>query len=109
ATAVDRLHQGPRTRYDRELMAQGVGNLLCAVLGGLPMTGVIVRSSANISAGARTRVSTVLHGLWLLVMVALLPGWLAYIPVASLAAILVYTGLKLIDLHVFRALWILSR
>ena len=55
ATAVDQLHRGPRTRYDRELAAQGVGNLVCGLLGALPMTGVIVRSAANAEAGARTR------------------------------------------------------
>ncbi|WP_308726220.1 SulP family inorganic anion transporter, partial [Metapseudomonas otitidis] len=66
AAAVDRMHSGPRSDLDRELSAQGVGNLLCGVLGALPMTGVIVRSSANVQAGARTRLSAVLHGAWLL-------------------------------------------
>jgi MFS superfamily sulfate permease-like transporter len=97
ATAVDQLHQGPRTRYDRELAAQGIGNMLCGLLGGLPMTGVIVRSSANVQAGAQTRASAILHGLWLLLFVALLPGVLQWIPIASLAAVLVYTGYKLIN------------
>jgi MFS superfamily sulfate permease-like transporter len=61
------------------------------------MTGVIVRSSANVQAGARTRLSTILHGLWLLAFVAALPGVLRLIPTASLAAILVFTGYKLVD------------
>jgi MFS superfamily sulfate permease-like transporter len=95
ASAVDQLHQGPRTRYDKELVAQGVGNFLCGVLGGLPMTGVIVRSTANVEAGARTRASTILHGAWLLLFAAVLPFTLKVIPVASLAGVLVFTGYKL--------------
>ena len=97
ATAVDRLQTLYRTDYDRELTAQGVGNFLCGLLGALPMTGVIVRSSANVQAGARTRLSAVLHGLYLLVFVALIPGVLRYIPTAGLGAILVFTGYKLVD------------
>jgi MFS superfamily sulfate permease-like transporter len=100
ASAVDQMHQGPRTRYNKELAAQGVGNALCGLLGVLPMTGVIVRSSANVDAGARTRVSAIVHGVWLLVFVALLPFTLRFIPVASLAAILVFTGYKLAYPHV---------
>ncbi|MCM2369503.1 SulP family inorganic anion transporter [Aporhodopirellula aestuarii] len=97
ATAVDQMHQGRRTRYDRELFAQGVGNVVCGFLGALPLTGVIVRSSANVQAGARTRVSAILHGLWLLIFVAGLAFVLRLIPTASLAAILVYTGYKLVN------------
>lgn len=95
ASAVDQMHQGQRTRYDKELTAQGVGNTICGILGVLPMTGVIVRSSANIEAGAKTRASAVFHGLWLLLFAAVLPFTLRYIPVASLAAVLVFTGYKL--------------
>jgi MFS superfamily sulfate permease-like transporter len=106
ATAADALQQrAPRTRYDRELAAQGVGNLLCGLLGALPMTGVIVRTSANIQAGARTRASAMFHGLWLLVFAALFPQVLRLIPVASLAAILVYTGWKLMNPKAVRELW----
>src|SRR5690606_35432328 len=97
AAAVDRMHDGPRTRYDRELMAQGLGNMLCGALGALPMTGVIVRSATNVNAGARTRLSTVLHGSWILVFVLAFPHLLRLIPTASLAAVLVYTGYKLVD------------
>lgn len=97
AGAVDQMHDGARTQYDRELAAQGVGNALCGALGVLPMTGVIVRSSANVSAGARTRLSTILHGFWILLFVALLPMLLNYIPIAALAGLLVYTGLKLVN------------
>jgi MFS superfamily sulfate permease-like transporter len=105
ATAVDQMHRGPRTNYNRELMAQGVGNTVCGLLGALPMTGVIVRSSANVSAGARTRLSATLHGLWLLVFVAALPFVLQRIPSACLAAVLVYTGFKLVDWRAGWALW----
>lgn len=102
ATAVDQMHQGPRTQYNRELFAQGVGNAICGLLGALPMTGVIVRSSANIQAGAKTRLSTILHGGWLLLFVALLPFLLNKIPVAALAAMLVFTGVKLVNVKAIR-------
>jgi MFS superfamily sulfate permease-like transporter len=95
ATAVDQMHKGPRTKYDRELAAQGVGNTICGVLGVLPMTGVIVRSGANVEAGAETRWSAVMHGVWLLLFVSALPFTLKYIPLSALAAILVFTGYKL--------------
>ncbi|WP_152049427.1 SulP family inorganic anion transporter [Tautonia marina] len=104
ATAVDQMHQGPRTRYDRELTAQGVGNMLCGLFGALPMTGVIVRSSANIQAGGKTRLSAILHGFWLLVFVVGLAGLLRLIPTASLAAMLVYIGYRLVDLGAIRSL-----
>lgn len=95
AGAVDQMQQGPRTKYDKELVAQGVGNITSGLLGGLPITGVIVRSAANVEAGAKTRRSAMMHGLWLLGLVMLLPGLLRLIPVASLAAVLVFTGYKL--------------
>jgi MFS superfamily sulfate permease-like transporter len=98
ATAVDQMHNGPRTQYDRELVAQGIGNSICGMLGALPMTGVIVRSAANVQAGGTTRASTIMHGLWLVVFVSVLGFVLRSIPVASLAAVLVYTGYKLINL-----------
>jgi MFS superfamily sulfate permease-like transporter len=96
AAAVDRMHDGDRTDYNKELRAQGVGNLLCGVFGGLPMTGVIVRSSANVQAGARTRLSTIIHGIWILGFVALLPGLLKQIPMAALGGVLVVTGWRLV-------------
>ncbi|SMD12657.1 SulP family inorganic anion transporter [Lentzea albidocapillata] len=105
AAAVDRMHDGPRTRYNKELVAQGVGNTLCGLLGALPMTAVIVRSAANVSAGARTRVSRVLHGVWLLLFVVLLPGLLTLIPIAVLAAVLVHAGWKLLGLREVVSLW----
>lgn len=105
ATAVDQLHRGPRTQYDRELVAQGVGNMLCGFLSALPLAGVIVRSTANINAGAKSRWSTVFHGIWLFLFVAALAFVLRLIPTASLAAILVYTGYKLINPNTIRTLW----
>lgn len=104
AAAVDRMHNGARADFDRELSAQGVGNMLCGLLGALPMTGVIVRSSANVQAGAKTRLSAILHGVWLLGFVLLLSSVLQSIPVASLAGVLVYTGIKLVDFKAFRGL-----
>lgn len=104
ATAVDQMQQGPRTKYDRELFAQGIGNMLCGVVGALPMTGVIVRSSANVQAGGTTRLSAILHGVWLLVFVAGLAFLLRLIPTASLAAILVYTGYKLVNVKSLKKL-----
>ncbi|MFI6151768.1 SulP family inorganic anion transporter [Kitasatospora sp. NPDC051170] len=105
AAAVDRLHDGPRTDYDKELMAQGAGNALCGALGALPMTAVIVRSAANVQAGARTKASRVLHGVWLLLFAALLPAALGVIPVAALAGVLVHAGFKLLPLKQLRPLW----
>ncbi|MEU9570694.1 SulP family inorganic anion transporter [Streptomyces massasporeus] len=105
AAAVDRLHDGPRTQYDKELMAQGAGNTVCGVLGALPMTAVIVRSSANVSAGARTKASRVMHGVWLLLFAALLPSTLALIPLPALAGILVHAGWKLIPFAKIVPLW----
>lgn len=98
AAAVDRMHDGPRTRYNKELMAQGVGNMACGFVGGLPMTGVIVRSSANVQAGAMTRLSAILHGVWLLGFIALLPWVLREMPMAALAGVLVVTGWRLVSL-----------
>src|SRR4029079_12213026 len=69
AVAVDTKHTGPRTRFDKELVAQGVGNVLCGAVAALPMTGVIVRSAANLEAGAKSRWSAVMHGVWLLLFV----------------------------------------
>ncbi|MEU8785085.1 SulP family inorganic anion transporter [Streptomyces sp. NPDC048637] len=105
AAAVDRLHDGPRTDYDKELIAQGAGNAVCGVLGALPMTAVIVRSAANVQAGAKTKASRVLHGFWLLVFAAAFPAALGVVPVAALAGVLVHAGCKLIPLRALRPLW----
>jgi MFS superfamily sulfate permease-like transporter len=103
------MHNGPRTRYDRELSAQGIGNMLCGLVGGLPMTGVIVRSAANVQAGGKTRLSAILHGVWLLLFVLALGSVLRMIPISALAGILVYTGFRLIDIKGFMKLWKESR
>jgi MFS superfamily sulfate permease-like transporter len=105
AAAVDRMHDGPPTRYNRELMAQGAGNMVCGALGALPMTAVIVRSAANVQAGGRTKVSRILHGGWLLAFTMLAPAALAVIPVTALAAVLVHAGWKLLSLRDLGRLW----
>jgi MFS superfamily sulfate permease-like transporter len=107
--AVDQMHTGERAKYNKELIAQGIGNAICGVLGALPMTGVIVRSSANIQAGAKTRLSAIFHGVWLLGLVMLFPGLLKLIPVSALAAILVITGAKLVNIRIARHLAAYSR
>lgn len=103
--AVDALDpQQRRSDPNRELLAQGVGNLTCGLIGGLPVTSVIVRGSVNIQTGARTRLSTVFHGILLLVCVALVPTVLNLIPLSALAAILIVTGFKLASPALFRAM-----
>lgn len=100
--AVDRIDPNKRrSPPNRELVAQGIGNLVSGFLGGLPITSVIVRSSVNINAGARTRNSALVHGLLLLLCVALLPGLLNLIPLSCLAAILIATGSKLASPKLF--------
>lgn len=94
--AVDDLDPYQRvTPTNRELKAQGIGNIVSGLLGGLPVTSVIVRSSANVSAGAKTKMSTIYHGILLLLCVAFIPVLLNHIPKAALAAILILTGYKL--------------
>ena len=92
-----------RSSANRELMAQGMGNTLSGLLGGLPMTGVIVRSAANVDAGGRTWRAAFFHGLLLLVAVLAIAGLINHIPLAALAAILIYTGLKLAHPAAMRA------
>lgn len=99
AAAVDRMHDAAKTQYNKELVAQGTGNAVCGLLGALPMTAVIVRSATNVQAGAKTKLSRVLHGFWLLLFVVLLPELLSYIPTAVLAALLIQAGWKLLELR----------
>jgi len=96
AAAVEQMQTRCKTNYDRELTAQGVGNMLCGLVGALPMTGVIVRSSTNVQAGAETRRSAILHGAWMLVSVLLFAAVLRKIPTASLAAVLIFVGIRLV-------------
>jgi carbonic anhydrase/SulP family sulfate permease len=104
--AVDKLD--PRQRpspSSRELIAQGIGNVLMGLIGGIPMTSVIVRSSVNINAGGQTKLATIVHGALLLVSVAFLPSWLNMIPLSCLAAILLVTGIKLASPALVRQMW----
>lgn len=104
--AVDDLDPYQRvTPANRELKAQGLGNLVSGLIGGLPVTSVIVRSSANVNAGARTKLSAVFHGVFLLLSVAFIPVVLNFIPKAALAAILIYTGYKLAKPSLFKAFY----
>ncbi|SEF82318.1 SulP family inorganic anion transporter [Sphingobacterium lactis] len=101
--AVDKLDPLKRNSpTNRELLAQGIGNMTSGFLGGLPMTSVIVRSSANANAGGRTRQSAMLHGLWLLVALLAIPSIINLIPLAGLAAILLHTGYKLAKPALFK-------
>ncbi len=104
--AADKMD--PLKRYTNtniELKAQGVGNLISGLIGGLPMTSVIVRTSANVNAGARTKISAIAHGIFLLVAVIAIPTILNKIPLACLAAILLMTGWKLANPSVFKHMW----
>lgn len=104
--AADKLDPYKRvTPTNRELKAQGVGNLLSGLIGGLPVTSVIVRTSANVNAGAKTKLSAIMHGVLLLSCVALIPSLLNKIPLSALAAVLIYTGYKLAKPSLFIGLW----
>jgi carbonic anhydrase len=102
AVATDQLHRGERANLDRELFAQGVGNTLSGLLGGLPITGVIVRSSANIAAGAATRWSAILHGVWVALFALFGAQVLGKLPLAALAALLVHVGVNLVKVREFQ-------
>ncbi|TVT30320.1 carbonic anhydrase [Amycolatopsis rhizosphaerae] len=99
AVATDKMHTGPRADLNRELVGQGAANLASGALGGLPVTGVIVRSSTNVQSGARSRASAVLHGLWVLLFVAVLAGLVRNIPLAALAGLLVHVGARLVNVE----------
>ncbi|WP_058524635.1 bifunctional SulP family inorganic anion transporter/carbonic anhydrase [Legionella birminghamensis] len=100
---LDRKH-----RYcskDQELLAQGVGNFTAGLLGAIPITSVIVRTSVNVQAGSRTKMSTIFHGIFLLLAVMLIPGWLNKIPLSSLAVILIFTGYKLTKPAIYKSVY----
>jgi carbonic anhydrase len=103
AVAVDRMHTGRRTNPDRELIGQGAANTVSGLLGGLPVTGVIVRSATNVKSGARTRASAVLHGVWVAVFGIALVGVVELIPLAALAGLLVVVGAQLVKPEQIRA------
>ncbi len=105
ATAVDKMKPGHKTNHDKELTAQGIGNMACGIVGALPMTGVIVRSSANVNAGGQTRGATIMHGAWLLLFIVFLPQVLLLVPRAALGALLVYTGFKLLNIKQIKELY----
>ncbi len=93
------------TPTNRELKAQGVGNIVSGLIGGLPLTSVIVRTSANVNSGGRTKMSTIIHGCLLLLSVAFIPALLNKIPLSALAGILIYTGYKLAKPSIFKSLF----
>ncbi|MPR32291.1 SulP family inorganic anion transporter [Salmonirosea aquatica] len=104
--ATDKLDPYKRnTPTNRELKAQGIGNVVSGLIGGLPITQVIVRSSANISSGGKTKLSTIFHGLILLVTVIFIPYYMNMIPLASLAAILLLVGYKLSKVSLYRNMY----
>ena len=104
--ATDNLDPEKRvTPTNRELKAQGMGNLVSGLLGGIPVTQVIVRSTANVSAGGKTRTASFIHGVLLVVCVAAIPGVLNRIPLASLAAILLVIGYRLASVPLFKKMW----
>lgn len=101
--ASDKLDPDKRiSSPNQELKAQGWGNMIAGLIGGLPLTAVIVRSSANISAGAKSKLSGIFHGVLLLVSVLFFAKWLNYIPLAALAAVLIHVGLKLNKLSIYK-------
>jgi MFS superfamily sulfate permease-like transporter len=108
--AIDKLDKRNRiTPVNRELIAQGIGNMTCGLLGAIPMTAVVVRGAANVDAGGRTKLSAFTHGLFLLLAVMMVPFLLNKIPYASLAAILLITGYNLTKPKLYRNMWSLGR
>jgi MFS superfamily sulfate permease-like transporter len=101
--AIDKVDEFKRTTdKNKELIAQGIGNSLSGLVGGLPITSVIVRSSANVNSGSATKLSAILHGCWLLLAIVLIPRYLELIPLASLASILILVGYKLCHPSLFK-------
>lgn len=104
--AVDNIDPQRRVSPpNRELIAQGAGNIVCGLIGGLPVTSVIIRSSVNINSGNKSRLSTIIHGTLLVLCVLLIPQYLNMIPLSALAAILLVTGFKLASPKQFRQMW----
>ena len=104
--AVDKIDKLKRTTpSNRELIAQGIGNMTSGMLGGLPMTSVIVRSSANVNSGGKSKMSSIFHGAWLLLSLLFIPGVINMIPLACLAGILLFTGYKLTRIALFKHMY----
>lgn len=104
--AIDKIDPVKRVSpTNRELVAQGVGNMVSGMVGGMPMTSVIVRSSANVGAGGRTKMSAIFHGVWLLLSLILIPFVINLIPLACLAAVLLVTGYKLAKIDLFKQMY----
>ncbi|HLA57340.1 MAG TPA: SulP family inorganic anion transporter, partial [Puia sp.] len=104
--AIDKLDSlKRRTPANQELKAQGVGNIVSGLLGGLPLTSVIVRGSANVEAGAKSKFSAIMHGFLILLSVLFIPGLLNKIPLSALAAILIMTGYKLVKPSIFKEVY----
>ena len=104
ALATDKMHSGPRADLDRELIGQGAGNMVSGLIGGMPLTGVIVRSATNVNAGAQTRLSAALHGLWIILFVAFCSSLIERVPLPALAGLLVFVGMKLVNVNHIREL-----
>lgn len=96
AVAVDRMHNEARTDLDRELIGQGAANIVSGAIGGLPIAGVIVRSAANVNAGAKSRASSILHGVWILLFTLPFAELVEEIPTAALAGLLIVIGVELL-------------
>jgi carbonic anhydrase len=96
AVSVDRMHNGPRTDFNRELIGQGAANVVSGTIGGLPITGVIVRSSTNVNAGAKSRASSIMHGVWILLFTLPFAELAEEIPAAALAGLLIVIGIQLL-------------
>jgi carbonic anhydrase len=97
AVAVDKLHTGPRAKLNRELLGQGAANVASGLLGGLPITGGSVRSTANLQAKAKSRLASIFHGVWILVAATFAADVLGYVPLATLAALLISVSVRLVD------------
>ncbi|WAC91545.1 SulP family inorganic anion transporter [Mycobacterium sp. Aquia_213] len=97
AVSIDRMHHGPRTDFNRELIGQGASNIVSGAIGGLPIAGVIVRSAANVNAGAKTRASTIMHGFWILLFAIPFAELVEQIPTAALAGLLIVIGIQLLQ------------
>ncbi|MDC8984663.1 SulP family inorganic anion transporter [Mycobacterium marinum] len=97
AVSIDRMHPGTPTNFNRELAGQGVANMTSGMVGGLPIAAAIVRSSANVQAGAKSRASTIMHSVWILVFTLFFAGLIQQIPTAALAGMLVFVGIRLLQ------------